>query len=85
MNGEEKYAEEYDYQEGFQLAGLTLQGTTAGQQFGLNAYGWGESPTATMDGWMAKSNTTPKPIYACRIYLAAMALAFWPLKICGSG
>lgn len=55
VNGEEKYAEEYDYQEGFQLAGLTLQGTTAGQQFGLNAYGWGESPTATMDGWLAKS------------------------------
>ncbi len=50
-----KYDEEYDYQSGLQLAGLSLSGDAAGQQFGLNAAGWGESPLSTLNGWLSKS------------------------------
>ncbi len=49
-----KYSEEYDYQSGLQLTGLSLTGDAAGQQFGLDASGWGESPTATLNGWLSK-------------------------------
>jgi len=53
-NAQWKYDEEYDYQSGLQLAGLSLAGNAAGHRFGLDAAGWGESPLATVNGSISK-------------------------------
>lgn len=53
-NAQWKYDEEYDYQSGLQLAGLSLAGNAAGHRFGLAAAGWGESPMATLNGTISK-------------------------------
>lgn len=53
-NAEGKYAEDFDYQRGFQLVGLALEGRRGAQEFGLNASGWGEEPTATLGGWLKR-------------------------------
>ncbi len=54
-NAGEKYSEDFDYQNGIQLAGLMLQGKRGVREFGLEASGWGEDPFATFRGWYRQS------------------------------
>lgn len=54
-NYEGKYSEDFDYQQGFQLAGLQLNRSNGVQDFGLEAYGWGEDPYSTLTGWFNRA------------------------------
>lgn len=52
-----KYNEDHDYQDGLQLAALSLTGAAAGHSFGIDAAGWGESPSSTLNGTLEKEGS----------------------------